>query len=221
MGSNVVGVDADSTGLFSKRTAAITPAVLEQGAGEPAVFSERDILTRAVAVVAERGQSWTRSNLLRAVSDVLPANLAIAPEEVAGFMEEMADKAEALARHLNPVAGPDGLEDRYYRADGSSVFVKPGAERFATDEQLLGEAELQAAAVRRGAPARTAEEAAEVIARFARNGRVLSDDQAAAVAGILTSGAAVEVIAAPAGTGKSFVIGTLAEAWPATAAPTP
>ncbi|MDQ2710290.1 MAG: relaxase domain-containing protein, partial [Actinomycetota bacterium] len=109
----------------------VARAVLEAGPAEAGVFSERDILTRAVATVAERGQSWTRSNLLRAVSDVLPANLAIAPEEVAGFMEDVADKAEALARHLNPVAGPDGLEDRYYRADGSSVFVKPGAERFA------------------------------------------------------------------------------------------
>ncbi len=199
----------------------VARAVLEQGAGEPAVFSERDILTRAVAVVAERGQSWTRSNLLRAVSDVLPANLAIAPELVAGFMEDMAAKAEALARHLNPITGPEGLEERYYRADGESVFVKPGAARFATDEQLLGEAELRAAAVRRGAPSWTTEQAAEVIAGFAHNGRTLSDDQAAALTGILTSGAAVEVIAAPAGTGKSFLIGTLAETWTRTATPAP
>ncbi|MDQ2707842.1 MAG: AAA family ATPase, partial [Actinomycetota bacterium] len=60
-----------------------------------------------------------------------------------------------------------------------------------------------------------------MIARFARNGRTLSGDQAAALTGILTSGAAVEVIAAPAGTGKSFLIGTLAETWTRTGTPAP
>lgn len=42
-----------------------------------------------------------------------------------------------------------GLDSKFYRADGASVFVKPGSERFATDTQLLGEGELRAAAVRR------------------------------------------------------------------------
>ena len=31
------------------------------------MFDERDIVERALALVAERGQSWSRSNLLRAV----------------------------------------------------------------------------------------------------------------------------------------------------------
>jgi hypothetical protein len=285
----IVGVDAESTGLFSKRTAAITPAaqaliarfraetgrdptgrersrlcdqatlvtrrgktlggetregqisrwaaehaealgvelgevartVLSQNPGPGAVWSERDVVLRALAVVAERGQSWSRSNLLRGVSDVLPASLAIAPEQVPELLEALADKAEALARHLNPTTGPEGLDSKYYRADGTSVFVKPGIQRYATDEQILGEAELRAAAVRRGAPAWTAEQAGEVIARFAQSGTRLSADQAAALGGILTSGAAVEVLAAPAGTGKSFLIGTLAESWPLTGQPAP
>ncbi|MGQ0479999.1 MAG: MobF family relaxase [Pseudonocardia sp.] len=285
----LVGVDTEATALFSKRTAAITPAaqaliarfraetgreptgrersrlcdqatlvtrrgkihggetregqisrwaeeharalgvelgevartVLDQAPAEPAAWSERDVVLRALAVVAERGQSWTRSSLLRAVSDVLPANLAVAPERVPAVLGGLADKAEALARHLNPIVGPEGLEARYYRADGTSVFVKPGTQRFATDEQILGEAELRAAAVRRGAPTWTADQAAEVLARFTRSGTELSADQAAALTGILTSGAAVEVLAAPAGTGKSFLIGILAETWPRTGQATP
>ncbi len=78
-----------------------------------------------------------------------------------------------MARHLNPRTGPQGLDARYYRADGESVFVKPHSQRYATPEQLLGEEELRAAAVRRGAPAWSAEDAEEIVARFARAGREL------------------------------------------------
>jgi len=135
---------------------------------------------------------------------------------IGGNPQGLADKAEVLARHLNPRTGPEGLDGTYYRADGESVFVKPGAARYATDTRLLGEAELLAAAVRHGAPAWRQEQAQEVIGRFARSGRELGCDQAAALRGVLTSGAAVEVLAAPAGTGKSFLVGALAEAWPQT-----
>ena len=41
----------------------------------------------------------------------------------------------------------------------------------------------------------------------------LGVDQAVAVRGVLTSGARVETLVGPAGTGKSFVVGTLARAW--------
>ena len=111
------------------------------------------------------------------------------------------------------------MDARYYRADGESQFVKPHSQRFATPNQLLGEGELRAAAVRRGAPAWTTEDADAVVARFARAGRELSADQATALRGILTSGAAVEVLNAPAGTGKSFLVGTLADTWPLTGRP--
>ncbi|WP_226353758.1 AAA family ATPase [Pseudonocardia sp. ICBG601] len=51
------------------------------------------------------------------------------------------------------------------------------------------------------------------MARFAESGRELGADQAAAVRGVLTSGARLEVLQAAAGTGKSFVVGALADAW--------
>jgi len=277
----IVGIDADSTGLFSKRTAAITPTtealvarfraetgreptgrersrladqatlstrrgkvlggetregqiarwaaehadelgvelgevargVLGRQAGKPALWSERDVVARALAAMEVSKQSWNRSNLQRAVSEALPAHLGIGHEHLWPLLEGLTDKAEALARHINPRTGPQGLDTKYYRADGESVFVKPGSARFATDTQLLGEDELRAAAVRRGAPTLTDEQATEVIARFARSGRELGADQAAALRGILTSGAAVEVLSAPAGTGKSFLVGTLADTW--------
>lgn len=277
----IVGVDAESTGLFSKRTKAITPTldglvarfraetgreptarehtrladratlatrrgkvfggetregqiarwaeehsaelgvelgdvartITDRRAGEPALWSERDVLARALAALEERKQSWTRADLEWEISQALPGNLGVAHRDVRELLDGLTDKGLTLAQHLNPLTGPEGLDRRYYRADGTSVFVRPGNERYATVNQLLGEDELRAAAVRRGAPAWTAEEADELVARFARSGRTLGEDQAAALRGILTSGAAVEVLMAPAGTGKSFLVGTLAESW--------
>ncbi|WP_425438546.1 AAA family ATPase [Pseudonocardia oroxyli] len=59
----------------------------------------------------------------------------------------------------------------------------------------------------------TAEEADTVVARFAESGHELDADQAAAIRGVLTSGARVEVLSAAAGTGKTFTVGALTEAW--------
>lgn len=205
---------AEYDAAFGRDIPALATAALGRAPEVPEMWSERDIVARALAEMEESRQSWTRSNLTLAVSNALPGHLGVGPEQIEALLEGVTDKAEALARHLNPKAGPEGLDARFYRADGESVFVKPGSARFATDAQLLGEDELRAAAVRRGAPTLTTEEADEVVARFARAGRELGVDQAAALHGILTSGAAVEVLTAPAGTGKSFLVGTLAETWP-------
>lgn len=281
VGREVVGVDAESTGLFSKRTKAITPtldglvarfraetgreptarehtkladqatlatrrgkvfggetregqiarwaaehsaelgvelgevarSVAAQRAGEPAMWSERDVLARGLAALEQRKQSWTRADLEFEISQALPGNLGVAHGRVRELLDGLTDKGLTLAQHLNPLTGPEGLDRRYYRADGTSVFVRPGNERYATSNQLLGEDELRAAAVRRGAPTWTSEQADELIARFARSGHTFGEDQAAALRGILTSGAAVEVLMAPAGTGKSFLVGTLADSW--------
>ena len=51
------------------------------------------------------------------------------------------------------------------------------------------------------------------LAALAEDGIELGADQAAAVRGVLSSGACVESLVGPAGTGKSFVTGVLAQAW--------
>ena len=195
-------------------------ALAPRDGAQAQTWSERDVLARALAEVEAAKQSWTRPDLTFAISQALPANLGLDPEQLPALLNGLTEKTLTLARHLNPHNGPAGLDGRFYRADGTSTFTRPESERFATDTQLLGEAELRAAAIRRGAPAWTIEAAAEVVDRFAASGRALGADQAAALTGILTSGAAVEVLAAPAGTGKSFLVGALAETWPTTGQPT-
>jgi hypothetical protein len=72
---------------------------------------------------------------------------------------------------------------------------------------------LVASTARGGAPALDVSAAAGFVATLAEQKVVLGADQAAAVRGVLSSGAAVESLVGPAGTGKSFVVGTLAKAW--------
>ena len=56
-------------------------------------------------------------------------------------------------------------------------------------------------------------EANRFIAGLAGQGTELGADQAAAIRSVLTSGAQVETLVGPAGTGKSFVVDALAKAW--------
>jgi len=94
------------------------------------------------------------------------------------------------------------LPPEYVLDNGESSFARPGAALYATPRQVAGEHALRRAAVRRGAAAFTAQEAAAVVARFAMSGHELGADQARVVRGVLSSGADVEVVAAAAGTGK-------------------
>ncbi len=187
-----------------------------QRPGGAVAWSERDVLMRAIGVMEEARGTWDRSNLMRAIDEALPGQLGIGHAEVPRLLEGLAAKAEKLVQLVRDDPDLPDLGEDYRRADGSNVHAKPHRQRFATETQLLGEAELRAAAVRRDAPVWSDADAGEVLARFSRSGRELGVDQAAALRGILTSGASVEVLAAPAGTGKSFLVGTLAETWPLT-----
>jgi len=186
---------------------------LAQRADPPAEWSERDVLERALSTVAKGQQSWTRSDLMRAVSDELPGHLDVASGDVRELLEGLADRALAFAVRLTPEHEDTNLPAHLRLANDQSVFARPGEVRYATHGQLTAEAAVRAGAVRRGAATFTAAEADAVITRFAESGVELGADQAAALRGILTSGAQVEVLSAAAGTGKSFTVAALAETW--------
>jgi hypothetical protein len=105
------------------------------------------------------------------------------------------------------------MPDELRLEDGRSAYEHPGGGLFATPEHIHTERLLQVSAARGGAPALNSEAGAGVIAALAEAGIELGADQATAVRGILTSGAAVESLVGPAGTGKSFVVGAIAKAW--------
>nr|MDQ3990109.1 AAA family ATPase [Actinomycetota bacterium] len=186
---------------------------LAQRVAPAATWSERDVTERALALAAQNGQSWSRSDLLRAVSDELPGHIDVAPEQVPDLLEELTDAAAALAVRHTPEPDTTDSPAEFVLANGKSVFTRPGSERYSTRGQFAAEQTLRAAAVRRGAATFTAAEADRVIARYAESGRELGADQAAVVRGVLTSGAAMEGVSAAAGTGKTFTVGAIADAW--------
>ncbi len=186
---------------------------LRQQQPAPALWSEQDVIERALAGVGATKQAWNRWDLTRYVTDALPANLGIGPDAVPEFVDALTDKAIEHAVRLNPVEPDDSLPAYLRRADGSSVYSNPTDAVYATPGQLAADHALRDAAVRRTADRLTTDGADRAVARFAESGVELGADQAAAVRGVLTSGADVESLTAAAGAGKSFTVGALAEAW--------
>jgi conjugative relaxase-like TrwC/TraI family protein len=178
-------------------------------------FSEEEVVQRALdQVLGKERQSWTRADLVRAVSDSLPANLGVDPEKVQPILEALTNTALERAVRLSPEVDEADLPAHFTRRNGESQFSRPGATRYTTEGTRADEQFNRAAAVTRGAPAMSVAEANAVIARYAESGRELGVDQAAALRGVLTSGAQLEVLLAPAGSGKTFLMGALAEAHP-------
>ncbi len=98
-------------------------------------------------------------------------------------------------------------------ANGDSPYQCPGARLYATPEHVRTERTLLAATAANGAAALPGAAVDRFLRSLAESGLELGVDQAAALRGIATSGSRVESLIGPAGTGKSFVVGTLARAW--------
>ncbi|HUY45233.1 MAG TPA: MobF family relaxase, partial [Streptosporangiaceae bacterium] len=130
----------------------------------------------------------------------------------------------------------------YRRADGLSLWRRHGAEIYTTRAMLDTETRLLRAAAQTGAPTVAPERAAEALgadrarveARLwreyghpgAANGATasgsaepplssagLTDDQAQAAYGVLTSGRAIDILVGAAGTGKTRTVVKIAEVW--------
>jgi hypothetical protein len=124
-----------------------------------ATFSERDVIERAVAALGDARASWSASDCLRAISDALPGHLDVAPQDVRALLEGLTERAVARAVRLDVPESTDGLPEELRRADGASMYSQPGGAQYATPDTLAAEQVLRAAAVARGAPALTVDEA--------------------------------------------------------------
>jgi len=182
-------------------------------AGPADEWSPSQVVARALDAVGENQATWTRSDLIFAVSSALPANLDLPAGRIRPLLEGLADKALAEATVVVAAEDAAGLPSEFQLRNGLSAFQRPGSAKYATSGQMVDDRLLERAAVRTGAAQLTDAQVALVTRRFAAAGVELGVDQAAAVRGVATSGACVEVLDAAAGTGKSFTVGTLAEVW--------
>ena len=132
--------------------------------------------------------------------------------QVRTLVDELADRAltAAVDRDVITLTIPELIEvpDELRRADGRSKFEPHRPDRYATKAQLEREESVLATARQTGAPQAPAERIEELLSDTRLGG-----DQREAVTEILGSGKRLEVLVGPAGTGKSYTVGTLVELW--------
>ncbi|GAY09628.1 MobF family relaxase [Pseudonocardia sp. N23] len=178
-------------------------------------WSPQAVIETALAEVQTRKSGWTRSDLIRAINAALPDYLGTADgRDVGSLLDQLADEAVRYAVPLDATRPAEqALPAELRLADGSSAYQAPGGQLFATPEHVRTERILVGATAEGGAPVVAPPAVDRFLSTLRESGIELGVDQAAAVRGVLTSGARVESLVGPAGTGKSFVVGTLARAW--------
>ncbi len=180
------------------------------GQGPPAQpWSPAEVVETALADVQSTKAAWTAADLTRAVSDALPDHLGhLSGPQIAALLDGLNAQALELAVPLDADRpGEWVLPAELTLADGRSAYEPPGGRLYATPGHVHTERTLLASTSRRGLPALDSGSAAGFVASLAEAGIELGADQAAAVRGVLTSGAEVEALVGPAGTGKSGAAG--------------
>ncbi|WP_221315836.1 MobF family relaxase [Saccharopolyspora gloriosae] len=177
----------------------------------PATSDERSLEELAVATlttVSEHYSHFNRWNLL-AEAHRQSAGAAIHADERERFVDRIVqavlDAPDTIALQApSLVEEPESLR----RASGESVFTEHGAERFTTHQTLREEAALAAWGQRRDGHRLTSGTVDAALARTE-----LNDAQQAAVRGFATSGRRIQLLVAPAGTGKTTTMKVFADAW--------
>ena len=187
----------------------------------------------ALATLQQRRATWSWAHLALEIRKTLPAlDGSVREADVDALVLGMT--REALAGNdvvlLKP---PTAAEMPGQRADGESVYIKPSEfARYATVEHLLMEGRLVDDAARPAPPVLEPEAAARAVGsdlakveaereRLATDAGAdvdpvplsvtgLTNDQALALSGLLTSRTATNVLVGAAGTGKSHVVSRLA-----------
>jgi conjugative relaxase-like TrwC/TraI family protein len=166
--------------------------------------------------LTERASTYARRDVVLALADRLPTGAAVADLERWADAYLASDRAVLLAdplvghvagNVLRVEGGGDGVAVRLVGVDSDEA-------RYSTPELLATEATVIATATKGQRAGRGVADEADLIRALARRPS-LSDEQRAMVAGLVTSGDAVEVVAAAAGSGKTYALDAAREAWQA------
>ena len=180
-----------------------------------APVNEQSVLEQALAEVQSKQAEWEAADLTREINSALPDDLGdLTPEQIVELLDGLTarglEQATVLAAQR---PGEVELPTELRLADGSSSYRAPGGTRYATPDHLNAERQLARAGYARGAVLMQPHLAESFCQELTKAGLRLGADQDTAVRAILTSGAKVETLIGPAGTGKSRVVGALAKAW--------
>jgi hypothetical protein len=174
------------------------------------------VVDMALAELQASKAAWGPAELRRKISEKLPDRIGLTEGHDIG---ELIDTLTVYGLRRGAVrldaatAETADVPDELRLADGRSAHEAPGAGLYATAEHVRSERALTLAATNCGAAAVDIATARRFVTELRELGLELGVDQAAAVEGVLTSGARLESLVGPAGTGKSYVVGALAKAW--------
>jgi Ti-type conjugative transfer relaxase TraA len=188
-------------GWHEKLTGRTTPQPADVAvlAGE---LVDREALT-------EQSSSFTRRDLLQAIADRLPTGATV------DNIEQLADRvlAHDPARlvELGTTRGELTSTDVIRLADGRVVPSGPGERRYTTRGLLLTESHAINTAQARARDGVAVVD--DTTIEEAVRGRTLSDEQAAMVRRLTSSGAGVDVVVGKAGTGKTYALDAARHAW--------
>ncbi len=186
----------------------------------PQPWSPQAVIDQAVeACHGDGGRStFSRSELSRRIFLALPPHLGLSEH---GQGRELIEGLTDLALASDAVVQTAGLEvgivpaaDRL--ANGRAATIGPEAVRYAARGHIAAEHALLRAAGQRGQAYVTTEAVTawlDVVTATGRPGP--SPAQREAVTALASTDAVISVLVGPAGTGKSYTIGTLADAWAA------
>ena len=149
------------------------------------------MIATALADVQSSKAAWTRPDLTRAINDALPDHLGLTDSaKIAELLDQLTTEALELAVALDAERPAERvLPDELRLENGRSAYEAPGARLYATPEHIHTERLLAHAAADRQRPRSTTPPRGGSSTSCATLGVELGADQAAAVRGILTSGA--------------------------------
>lgn len=165
-----------------------------------------------VEAVGEKRSTWRRWNLTaEAARQTMPYRFATTQDREA-IVGMVVDAAEHASIQLTPpeLASSPAV---FRRADDSSRFRPVASTVYSSPDILAAEDRLLERARTMTAPTVPVEVIEKVTRRPDRDGRLLSDDQTAALTGVAISGRPVDVLVGPAGAGKTTAMRALRTAW--------
>jgi conjugative relaxase-like TrwC/TraI family protein len=176
-----------------------------------------DAVAREVVATIQAERATWQSNHVRAEAERQVRCSAAVPHVL---MDQFVD--DVVARTLSPALSialtPHRETDEptaLRRADGTSVYEIAGSHRYSSTAILDAEQRVLAHANRRDGRALDPSAIALALLEGTANGVQLGADQAAMVRELAGSGARVQLVLAPAGTGKTVTMRAVAHAWTA------
>ncbi len=162
--------------------------------------------------VGEKRSTWTRWNLHAEASRQLMGWRFASIEDREAITGLVVDAAEHASLRLTP---PELASSplQFRRPDGSTRFRPHASTLFSSEALLEAEDRLLARAADTTGPVLNLETVEKITSRPDAQGRVLSDDQAAALAAVAVSGRMLDVLVGPAGAGKTTAMSALRRAW--------